>query len=140
MFLSLFFHVHSLSDPLSLCPSVETNSIYHCVPCSDSDECASGESCCSHFCRNYPGGYECSCRAGYRLNPDGCGCDGKSAGLLAVYLVWLYSVFYVVAQLCRTEIPSAHLLTNCPEMRLFKAISEQKTRTRTFCSRRYNVE
>lgn len=64
--------------------------LYHCVPASDSDECVSGESCCSHFCRNYPGGYECSCRAGHRPNPDGCGCDGKSPRLLAVYLLWCF--------------------------------------------------
>lgn len=48
---------------------------------SDSDECVNGESCCSHFCENYPGGYECSCRTGHRLNPDGCDCDGKSVSI-----------------------------------------------------------
>lgn len=103
--------------------------LYHCVPSSDSDECVSGESCCSHFCRNYPGGYECSCRAGHGLNPDGCGCDGKSATLLAVYLEWCFLAFPMFWHSC------AHLPTDCSaEIKLFKAFSEQKTRNRTFCS------
>lgn len=45
-----------------------------CVP--DLDECVEETSCCEQDCTNYPGGYECYCRAGYRLNSDGCGCDG----------------------------------------------------------------
>lgn len=43
---------------------------------ADLDECEAGSSCCEQDCTNYPGGYECYCRAGYRLNADGCGCDG----------------------------------------------------------------
>ena len=42
----------------------------------DLDECETGSSCCEQDCTNYPGGYECYCGAGYRLNSDGCGCDG----------------------------------------------------------------
>lgn len=45
-----------------------------CFP--DLDECLEESSCCEQDCTNYPGGYECYCRAGYRLNSDGCGCDG----------------------------------------------------------------
>lgn len=68
------------------CPSICTclpvsmlsPTLFHCVLSSDTDECVSGESCCTHFCKNYPGGYECSCRTGHTLNPDGCGCDGKN--------------------------------------------------------------
>ncbi len=44
----------------------------------DLEECEEGTSCCEQDCTNYPGGYECYCRAGYRLNADGCGCDGTS--------------------------------------------------------------
>lgn len=43
----------------------------------DVEECETGDACCSQFCINYVGGYECSCKAGFRLHPDGCGCEGK---------------------------------------------------------------
>lgn len=77
------------------------------VPPSDSDECATGEACCSHFCRNSPGGYDCSCRAGHILNPDGCGCDGRSPGMFKVYLVRCFLALW-----CR-ETPREQLLTDC---------------------------
>ncbi len=99
-----------------------------CVPSSDSDECASRESCCRHFCKNYAGGYECSCRAGYRLNPDGCGCDGEFC-LFGSSLpnLLLFSVFYVVVQLCKKQIFRAHLLTYCIiKINPFKAILQNK--------------
>lgn len=53
---------------------------------SDINECDTGSHCCQQDCYNYPGGYECSCHAGYRLSTDGCGCDGECkhlAGLQA---------------------------------------------------------
>lgn len=46
-----------------------------CVP-ADVDDCANAP-CCQQACTNSPGGYECSCYAGYRLLPDGCGCEGE---------------------------------------------------------------
>lgn len=47
-----------------------------CLLClADFDECGE-QSCCEQNCTNYPGGYECYCSAGYRLNSDGCSCDG----------------------------------------------------------------
>lgn len=46
-----------------------------CVP-SDVDDCADSP-CCQQVCTNSPGGYECSCYAGYQLSPDGCGCEGE---------------------------------------------------------------
>lgn len=100
--LSLFLYSFSLIFiyfvTLCLCLSghLLKQILHHCVPSSDSDECVSGESCCRHFCRNYPGGYECSCRAGHRLNRDGCGCDGKRARLLA----WGFLVFSVLWHSC----------------------------------------
>lgn len=51
--------------------------IHHgCFCFPDLDECLEERSCCEQDCTNYPGGYECYCSAGYRLNSDGCGCDG----------------------------------------------------------------
>lgn len=43
----------------------------------DLDECEPGDACCSQFCINYLGGYECSCKSGFCLNPDGCVWEGK---------------------------------------------------------------
>lgn len=48
-----------------------------CFPSLDIDDCDARSHCCQQDCYNYPGGYECVCYAGYRLNTDGCGCDGK---------------------------------------------------------------
>lgn len=48
-----------------------------CVP-SDTDDCADAP-CCQQACSDSPGGYECSCYAGYRLSADGCGCEGEPA-------------------------------------------------------------
>uniref|UniRef100_A0A3B3R8R4 EGF-like and EMI domain containing 1 n=1 Tax=Paramormyrops kingsleyae TaxID=1676925 RepID=A0A3B3R8R4_9TELE len=45
--------------------------------CVDFDECETGKACCSHFCKNYPGGYECHCEAGDRLHTDGCNCEAQ---------------------------------------------------------------
>ena len=42
----------------------------------DINECRDGESCCDQSCSNTPGGYECSCRGGFTLLPDKCGCAG----------------------------------------------------------------
>ncbi|XP_051576324.1 mannan-binding lectin serine protease 2-like [Myxocyprinus asiaticus] len=36
----------------------------------DVDECKDSDNECSHHCNNYIGGYRCSCRPGYLLNPD----------------------------------------------------------------------
>lgn len=43
---------------------------------ADIDDCANSP-CCQQVCANTPGGYECSCYAGYRLSPDGCACEGE---------------------------------------------------------------
>ena len=46
---------------------------------TDMDECAAAElNNCSHTCTNTPGGYYCSCRAGYLLNDDGKTCTGEN--------------------------------------------------------------
>ena len=43
----------------------------------DVDECAGGKDGCSHICANTPGGFECKCRSGYRLNTDQKTCIGE---------------------------------------------------------------
>lgn len=43
---------------------------------ADVDDCAASP-CCQQVCTNSPGGYECSCYAGYRLSADGCRCEGE---------------------------------------------------------------
>lgn len=47
-----------------------------CMYPADIDDCANSP-CCQQVCANTPGGYECNCYAGYRLNPDGCACEGE---------------------------------------------------------------
>lgn len=41
----------------------------------DADECKSSNGGCDHYCHNYIGGHYCSCRAGYRLQPDKKSCN-----------------------------------------------------------------
>ncbi|KAJ8780646.1 hypothetical protein J1605_000689 [Eschrichtius robustus] len=41
---------------------------------ADVDDCVDSP-CCQQVCTNSPGGYECSCYAGYQLGADGCGCE-----------------------------------------------------------------
>ena len=55
---------------------------------ADVDDCAASP-CCQQVCTNSPGGYECSCYAGYRLSADGCGCEGEwwAAGVAGEWAV-----------------------------------------------------
>lgn len=41
----------------------------------DVNECQEGA--CSHLCNNTSGGFECGCRAGFRLGLDKRSCEGK---------------------------------------------------------------
>ena len=43
---------------------------------SDVNECDESTDSCQQNCHNTNGSYECSCNAGYTLNPDGFSCDG----------------------------------------------------------------
>lgn len=45
----------------------------------DVNECEE-RSVCSHFCNNYIGGFNCSCRPSYHLNPDGTRCGVNCSG------------------------------------------------------------
>lgn len=40
----------------------------------DADECKRDNGGCDHYCHNYIGGHYCSCRPGYRLQPDKKSC------------------------------------------------------------------
>ena len=45
---------------------------------ADINECAEmGPDVCDHFCNNYPGGYYCSCRYGYKLHSNKHSCVGR---------------------------------------------------------------
>ena len=37
------------------------------MQCTDVDECAEGTAACDQTCTNTQGGYECSCKPGFRL-------------------------------------------------------------------------
>ena len=42
----------------------------------DIDECATtSASRCTQYCHNNVGSYTCSCKPGYKLNPNGYACD-----------------------------------------------------------------
>eukprot|EP00922_Rhytidocystis_sp_ex-Travisia-forbesii_P002944 GHVS01004330.1.p1 GENE.GHVS01004330.1~~GHVS01004330.1.p1 ORF type:complete len:491 (-),score=57.57 GHVS01004330.1:349-1821(-) len=52
--------------------------------CTNIDECRTGEAGCEHLCKDKTPGFECSCRPGYVLMPDGRSCgdvDECSTGL-----------------------------------------------------------
>ena len=42
----------------------------------DINECAEATDGCGQICTNTVGSYHCSCTIGYRLDPDGHGCNG----------------------------------------------------------------
>ena len=44
----------------------------------DVDECYQQGAVCSHGCRNFLGGYECSCPEGFFMSSDGKTCFGIS--------------------------------------------------------------
>ena len=56
----------------------------------DIDECAKDNGKCDDHCHNYIGGYYCSCRAGYHLQPDGTSCFGECLPLAASSVYWNY--------------------------------------------------
>ncbi|KAM9604693.1 LOW QUALITY PROTEIN: uncharacterized protein ACIGJ3_022385 [Trichechus inunguis] len=68
--------------------------------CIDLDECESGEACCAQLCVNYLGGYECGCKEGFRISPDGCGYDGKFLRSNTKYVDECLDVSIVCDQLC----------------------------------------
>lgn len=47
--------------------------------CSDVDECVVNNGGCSQICHNTLGGYNCACRHGYTLLPNGRTCKGMTS-------------------------------------------------------------
>ena len=47
---------------------------------SDVRECDTDNGGCNHICTDFPGGYNCSCRSGFRT--DGNTCTGMFVGLI----------------------------------------------------------
>lgn len=56
----------------------------HDIVFADVNECTLGTSTCSQTCTNTDGSFECSCGAGYILEADDIGCDGKKQQNLAL--------------------------------------------------------
>ena len=52
----------------------------HCIlkicHLTDIDQCLESNGGCSQICRNLIPGFECDCRQGFELNPDGFTCRG----------------------------------------------------------------
>ena len=48
---------------------------------ADIDECHPLWKVCSHECRNFEGGFECSCPEGFFMSIDGKNCFGKHCGI-----------------------------------------------------------
>ena len=68
--------------------------IYSYYVPSDIRECEADNGGCDHICTDFPGGYNCSCKAGY--NPDGSSCRGiihaKCPGISGIKIVgWFRS-------------------------------------------------
>ena len=50
---------------------------------------------CEQFCHNYPGGFYCSCKQGYRLHADNRTCTGKLTAVCQNILISRRSTFSV---------------------------------------------
>lgn len=79
---------HRLPDEYSVSPTNKCTLIFHSDYSNeepyrgfkahyiavDEDECKVDNGGCDHYCHNYIGGHYCSCRAGYKLQPDKKSC------------------------------------------------------------------
>ena len=45
--------------------------------CTDVDECLHRATECEQVCENTIGSFECNCRQGFNLQPDGKSCEGE---------------------------------------------------------------
>lgn len=59
-------------------------SSYNCLNFLDVDECAGSSHGCKQLCKNLPGGFECQCQLGYRLEADQKTCVGKKLSFFAL--------------------------------------------------------
>lgn len=85
-----------------------------CVLCIlDIDECElfhNGQAgrLCLHACVNTPGGYRCSCPAGYNVTRDGRSCKGEKSFFLLYILLSLLFWFFLLPNL-HSEVLKAFL-------------------------------
>ena len=47
--------------------------------CTDVNECLYKATDCEQDCENTVGSFECSCRQGFNLQPDGKSCEGEQS-------------------------------------------------------------
>lgn len=77
--------MHVILIRLSWKVVIQTNrsNITCCLPLLDIDECAlPDKGGCEDKCKNYEGGYYCTCPAGYRLMDDDKHCEGTPLALV----------------------------------------------------------
>lgn len=78
---SNIYSLCSKNATLRTCNFVVLN--YNCLQFLDVDECA-GSHGCGQLCKNLPGGFECQCQQGYRLEADQKTCVGKKLPFFAL--------------------------------------------------------
>ena len=64
---------------------------------ADVGECLIGTHNCSQLCVELPGGFECNCSSGYKLQEDGVSCEGKEETSIQLrYIRTSPQIFYYI--------------------------------------------